>query len=106
MGEWKDGTGPAGNCTKCFLGVTTANEASASAAACAVLLPGYYAAAVAATGEIRSTSICPQKYWCGGGAAAAVFEPLNPVPDQSIQACPFGTWTQERGAVSPEQCCK
>jgi hypothetical protein len=105
MGEWKDGTGPAGNCTKCVFGVTTASEASASAASCAVLLPGYYAAAIAATGEIRSAGICPQNYWCGGGSAAAVFDPLNPV-SESIRACPFGTWTQERGAVSSEQCCK
>jgi len=35
MGEWKDGTGPAGNCTKCPFGVTTPTEGSTSAAACA-----------------------------------------------------------------------
>jgi hypothetical protein len=109
VGEWKDGTGPAGNCTKCAFGVTTAFEASKTAAECSLLLPGWYAAARQASGEVTATAACPQNFYCPGGAPSSVFTPSDPnafPAEATIQRCPSGTWTQERGAVTVEQCCK
>ena len=109
VGEWKDGTGPAGNCTKCAFGVTTAFEASKTAAECSLLLPGWYAAARQASGEVTATAACPQNFYCPGGAPTSVFTPSDPnafPAEATIQRCPSGTWTQERGAVTVEQCCK
>lgn len=109
MGEWKDGTGPAGNCTKCPFGVTTPTEGSTSAAACAVLLPGYYAAAMDGSGTVTAAAACPQKYYCPGAVTPGqAFDPSNPSglspSEPSIKQCPDGTWTQERAAIAPEQC--
>lgn len=62
-GEWKSGTGTAGNCTKCAFGVTTANEASTSVSECTILQKGYYAASMSG-GVVTSTKACPQNFYC------------------------------------------
>lgn len=45
-----------------------------------------------------------------GGTPTQVFNPANPAglnpADPTIKLCPSQMWTQERGAVSPEQCCE
>lgn len=95
--------------SRCAFGVTTAFEASKSAAACAVLLPGFHAAAIAGSGEVTAAAACPQNFYCPSGVPGNAFDPANPdafPAEPTIQRCPSGTWTQDRGSVSPEQCCK
>lgn len=106
-GEWKAGIGISANCTKCAFGVTTTNEASTSEAECKLLVPGYYAAEVAADGIVKRTQICPQGYYCPGGDPVAAFNPATatiPVGDTTIVKCAGGVWTIELGASAPEQC--
>jgi hypothetical protein len=63
-GEYKEGIGASGNCTKCAFGVTTSLEGSISVDNCTIVVPGYYAAAVTANGIVTRTSACPQSfYW-------------------------------------------
>jgi hypothetical protein len=62
-GEYKEGTGPSGNCTKCAFGVTTTAEGSISVDNCTIVVAGYYAAAVTANGIVTRTSACPQLYY-------------------------------------------
>lgn len=76
---------------------------------CAVLRPGYYAAAM--TGPVITAAVlCPQKYYCAGGAPLGPFDPANPagrnVQDLTVRPCPNGQWTQAPGASSLSQCCK
>lgn len=61
-GEWKAGIGPAGNCTKCAAGVTTAKEASTSSSECTLVAPGWYASAMV-DGIVTDVLPCPQGYW-------------------------------------------
>lgn len=88
----------------------TAAMVLSCAAVFAVLLPGYYAASIAPSGAITAAAACPQKYWCQGGVPGQVFDPSNPAglspSEPSIQLCAQGTWTQDLGAVSPDQCCE
>lgn len=85
----------------------------------AVLLPGYYAAQMDATNTyVLKTTICPQGYYCPGGAPNASFVPtqvtgrrLQQGPQATtdgdkIIPCPNGAWTVEPGASSLEQCRK
>jgi hypothetical protein len=105
-GEYKEGTGPAGNCTKCAFGVTTTADASISQDNCTQVVAGYYAAAM--TGKvITATKPCPQKYYCTGGTPTGVFTPATPNPDATngtIFKCPKGTWTQDVASTALEQC--
>jgi len=82
-----------------------------AAALHAVLLPGYYAAAMDGSGTVTAAAACPQKYYCPGAVTPGqAFDPSNPSglspSEPSIKQCPDGTWTQERAAIAPEQCCE
>ena len=103
-GEYKVGFEALPSCTKCAAGVTTPGEASISAAACNLLLPTFYAATIDGSGIITATKKCPQKYYCEGGAPTAAFDPASPATDATIKLCAAGTWTQELGASSADQC--
>ena len=106
-GEWKSGFEALPSCTKCAAGVTTPGEASTSAAACNLLLPTFYAYAIDGTGIITQTYKCPQKYYCEGGKPTAAFDPTASSPSAdgvTIKLCADGTWTQETGASSADQC--
>lgn len=78
----------------------------------AVLMPGYFAAAMDGP-VVTSTVICPQGYYCPGGAANASFTPLPvganrrllQVEGQQIVRCSTG-WTVDVGSTSVEQCCE
>lgn len=77
---------------------------------CAVLIAGNYAVTLEPSGEISAAAACPQKYYCPGGVPGQAFAVTNPAgldpAEPSIKQCPDGSWTQERGAVAPEQCCE
>jgi hypothetical protein len=115
MGEYKEGLGTGANCTKCVFGVTTFSEGSTSRNNCSVLMPGYYAAAVDGT-IVTKTVICPQGYFCPGGAPNTSFAPVEAriqggrrllqVDDfaDKINKCPGDAWTVEPGATNIEQC--
>lgn len=118
MGEYKEGLLTGANCTKCAFGVTTFSEGSTSVNNCSVLMPGYYAAEVVGT-VVTKTVICPQGFWCPGGAPNTSFVPsearinggrrLQQTVDDfndKINKCPGDAWTVEPGATSIEQCCK
>lgn len=107
-GEFKAGLSNAGNCSQCTFGVTTAEEGSTSESACSVLLPGFYAAAIAPSGAVRATGTCPQGFVCQGGKPTHAFDPANPsallTSEHTIQACLDGMWTKEPGARSAQEC--
>ena len=103
-GEYKSGFEALPSCTKCVAGVTTTGEASTSSAACTQLLPTFYAATMDGA-IITQTYKCPQKYYCEGGQPTGVFTPGSPNPDGvTIKLCNDGTWTQEIGSSSADQC--
>lgn len=70
----------------------------------AVLVAGYYAAAL--NGDIITrTVICPQGYYCPGGDPAVAFNPATPVADETtIKKCPSSMLTVDVGAIALEQC--
>ncbi|KAF8066436.1 hypothetical protein HT031_002760 [Scenedesmus sp. PABB004] len=94
-GEWQsnfvDPNAGAVLCTKCPRGVTTAAAGSTAATDCNVLLPTYYFM------SNNSTSLCPQKSYCPGGAQ-------TPAANAGKTACPRGMWTRSVGAKSLSDC--
>jgi hypothetical protein len=106
-GEYKAGFGLVSSCSKCVEGVTTDREASASAAACTVVLPTYYPAEVT-NGVVTAAHACPQKYVCPGGNVTAAFNTSTPdvVTGTTMLKCPDGAWTQTTGASGLNQCSK
>lgn len=80
----------------------------------AVVAKGYYATSFDTDGAVNGTAICPQGWYCPGGANARV-EPtgrrLSQTTDVAITStgilpCPSGSWTQLPGAFSEQQCCE
>lgn len=73
----------------------------------AVLTPGYYAKSMSGV-IVTQVAICPQKYYCPGGTPVSAFDPQQPTwtspNDDTIKACPGGTWTENVGAKSLAQC--
>jgi hypothetical protein len=57
---------------------------------------------------VTAVAVCPQKYYCGGGTPVSAFDPRQPSwaspNDNTIKACPQGTWTDNVGARSLAQC--
>lgn len=109
MGEYQATNTTVGKCTKCSAGVTTAAEQSISKAACNQLLPSYYASGIDVTdNEITATKKCPQKYYCPGGPATAVFvtSPLGSTTNTGANLCLNELWTEKFGAISPNECRK
>lgn len=107
MGEYQATNTTVGKCTKCSAGVTTAAEQSISKAACNQLLPSYYASGIDVTdNEITATKKCPQKYYCPGGPATAVFvtSPLGSTTNTGANLCLNELWTEKFGAISPNEC--
>jgi hypothetical protein len=105
-GEYKDTTGAAASCTKCVAGVTTEAEASIAETACKVLLPTFYAATLSTDNIVKATKKCPQKYFCPGGNPTAAFQPSAPttLAGTTVVQCADGTWTENIGASSADQC--
>lgn len=104
-GEFKAGFDALPSCTKCAAGVSTLNEASISEAACKVVLPTFYASSIV-SGIVKETKKCPQKYYCPGGEPTAQFDAtsLTGVDSVTIVLCASGTWTENIGASSADQC--
>lgn len=109
-GEYKSGMGDAGSCQRCGFGVTTAQEGSTSEDECTVLLPGVFAASIAASGVVTATGFCPQGFVCPGGKPTQAYDPSSPssalsVPETTtVQACPDGLWTKDVGSTSVNDC--
>lgn len=73
----------------------------------AVLLPGVFAASIAASGVVTATGFCPPDFVCPGGKPTQTFDPSNPsstLSETTVQACPDGMWTKEFGSASLEDC--
>lgn len=80
---------------------------STSAAACGELLPSYYAVTIDPdSGAITATAKCPYNFFCPGGAPSAAFNPaqLSALTGTTVEACPYGSWTQQEGASSDKEC--
>jgi len=105
-GEYKAGFEALPSCTKCAAGVSTKTEASTSEAACTEVLPTFYPETIT-DNIVKSTQKCPQKYYCPGGSPKAIFDPVNAptvTADTTVQQCADGTWTENIGASSADQC--
>ncbi len=104
-GEYKAPT--SASCVKCAYGVTTADVASSSEAACSVLLPRF-APLLVVNGTIKATQLCPQSYLCPGGQATRAFDPSDPtnLDGTAMMRCADGTWTTEPGASYADECCE
>lgn len=79
---------------------------STSAAACGELLPSYYAVTIDPdSGAITATAKCPYNFFCPGGAPSAAFNPaqLSALTGTTVEACPYGSWTQQEGASSDKE---
>lgn len=105
-GEYKVGFTTVASCSKCAAGVTTASQASTSPDNCTVVLPSYYPASITAAGAVNLTQLCPQSFFCAGGAPTAAFNPAAPsvLAGTTVAACADGTWTQGVGATQASQC--
>jgi hypothetical protein len=75
--------------------------------ACAVVVAGYYASHLSAEGLFDGVTVCPQRFYCPGGAVAttaagsrrlAQLNSTGPIP------CPDGMWTLWVGAIAIEEC--
>jgi hypothetical protein len=77
----------------------------------AVLVPGHYARSMKASSRaITGAGLCPQRFFCPGSQPVRSFDPTDPTAistsDPTVKPCPAGTFTQELGATSEQQCCK
>jgi hypothetical protein len=76
----------------------------------AVLLPGFFARAMSATGIITQAQPCPVNYFCPGAAPISTFDPSNPLSlspsEPSIKSCAGGMSTREVGSTAADQCCE
>lgn len=106
-GEYKSGFAPAPSCDKCANGVSTVSEASISVKNCTEVLPTFYPADIT-NGVVTLTQKCPQKFYCPGGSPKQAFTPtdLNTITDTTVVQCDKGTWTENIGASSADQCSK
>lgn len=109
VGEFKATQGNDASCTACGAGITTAASASTSATACSRLVPGVYALTFST--RIDSTKICPQNYFCPGGAATAAAATVADNAAAGLRSCSaqHGTtgtalWTRTKGATSATEC--
>jgi hypothetical protein len=104
-GEYRQFSDSVASCSKCANGVTTLNEASTSDAACVSVLPTFYPKTM--TGSVvTATAKCPQKFYCEGGVPSNIFDPTNPttLTGTTVKQCSLGTWTENIGASSADQC--
>lgn len=74
-----------------------------------VLQPGFFAVKLG-PGTITQAQLCPQNYFCQGGAPSSTFDPSNPgslsPSEPSIKRCANGMWTLDIASYAVEQCCE
>lgn len=104
-GEYRTADDPTiTSCDKCNVdGVTTADVGSALAADCNVLEAGWYATGLTGS-QVTGAALCPQKFYCPGGAATTQADGTADAPTAGLNLCPNSKWTQGLGASSPNAC--
>lgn len=116
-----------GSCTPCPEGVTTADKGSKLQSDCKNLKPGYVATLIEVNKGITEATLCPQGFFCPGGADATqvTITGLDLDGDGNVQSggfiagvdlgsgntasakitqCPNRAWTKSVGATAVDQC--